>query len=53
MAIEYVAGGLAADTHAPMPMELQQTIQGYWRKIQAELGSWKEPAWNRTTFNAN
>jgi len=37
--IEYVAGGLAADTNEPMPMVLQQTIQGYWREIEAKLGT--------------
>jgi len=56
--IEYVAGGLAADTNAPMPMELQQTIQGYWREIQSKLGTdfnfdfWKKNSPRRSTYIA-
>ncbi|NIB43498.1 DsbA family protein [Pseudomaricurvus alkylphenolicus] len=37
--IENVTGGLARDCDNPMPMEMQQTIQGYWREIQAQLGT--------------
>ena len=37
-----VLGGLAPDTQEPMPLELRSAIQGYWREIEALLG---------TTFN--
>ena len=37
--VQYVAGGLAPDTDSPMPIELQQTIQGHWRNIQQKLGT--------------
>ena len=32
-----VLGGLAPDSNAPMPIELQSTIQGHWRRIEALL----------------
>jgi len=56
--IEYVAGGLAADTNTLMPIELQQTIQGYWREIQAKFGIafnfdfWKKNSPRRSTYIA-
>jgi putative protein-disulfide isomerase len=56
--IEYVAGDLAADTNKPMPLELQQTIQGYWREIQRQLGTafnfdfWKKNSPRRSTYIA-
>jgi putative protein-disulfide isomerase len=37
-----VLGGLAPDTDQLMPEEMQQAIEGHWRKIQSMLG---------TTFN--
>lgn len=37
--VKYVLGGLAPDSDAPMPQDLQNTIQGYWRRIHAELGT--------------
>lgn len=37
-----VLGGLAADSDAPMPPELQSVIQGHWRRIEQLFG---------TTFN--
>ncbi|BAW80114.1 hypothetical conserved protein [Candidatus Nitrosoglobus terrae] len=36
-------GGLAPDTEEPMPLTLQQKIQGIWKKIQKEVP--------RTEFN--
>lgn len=39
IAVEYVLGGLAPDSDDPMPPDLQNTIQGYWRRIQTELGT--------------
>ncbi len=37
--IQNVVGGLAPDTNLPMPLELQQTIQHHWRRIQNLLGT--------------
>lgn len=37
--VEYVAGGLAPDSDQPMPAEMRQAIEGYWREIQAQLGT--------------
>lgn len=39
VAVVYVAGGLAPDSDQPMPAEMQQAIQGYWREIQTQLGT--------------
>lgn len=35
--IQYVLGGLAPDTHQPMPLELQQKIQGIWGTIKKQV----------------
>ena len=46
--VEYVLGGLAPDSDQPMPQELQNTIQGYWRRIHNELGTeFNFEFWNR------
>ncbi|GAA3919407.1 DsbA family protein [Litoribacillus peritrichatus] len=37
--IQYVLGGLAPDTHQPMPMALRQTIQQHWYRINDLLGT--------------
>lgn len=37
--VQYVLGGLAPDSDEPMPPAMQQTIAGFWRKIEAELGT--------------
>ena len=56
--VEYVLGGLAPDSDDPMPSELQRTIQGYWRRIQSELGTefnfdfWKKCKPRRSTYPA-
>lgn len=42
LTITYIAGGLAPDTDQLMPAEQRKTIESYWRRITAELG---------TTFN--
>lgn len=34
-----VTGGLAPDSDVPMPEAMQQHIAGYWRDIQAQLGT--------------
>lgn len=58
VALENVAGGLARDTDEPMPQQLQQTIQGYWREIQALLGTefnfdfWSKNQPRRSTYIA-
>ena len=58
IAIEYVLGGLAPDCDDPMPEELQNTIQGYWRRIQNELGTefnfdfWTQCKPRRSTYPA-
>lgn len=52
-------GGLASDNEQPMPVELQQTIQGHWRKIQAMLGTefnfdfWTHCRPRRDTYKAS
>ena len=56
--VEYVVGGLAPDSDAPMPEELQNTIQGYWRRIHTELGTefnfdfWRQCQPRRSTYPA-
>lgn len=37
--IQYVVGGLAADSDQPMPEEMQHQIASYWKKIEAFLGT--------------
>ena len=37
--IQYQLGGLAPDSDMPMPIEMQQTLQGIWRNINAKLGT--------------
>ena len=37
--IRYQLGGLAPDSDVPMPIEMQQTLQGIWRNINAKLGT--------------
>ena len=56
--IEYVAGGLAPDSDQPMPMEMQETIQGHWHNIKAKLGTefnfdfWRTNVPRRSTYMA-
>ncbi len=56
--IEYLAGGLAPDSTQPMPMAMQNTIQGHWRNIQAKLGTpfnfdfWSNNIPRRSTYMA-
>ena len=35
--IEYIVGGLAADSDTLMPVEMQQSIRGNWQRIQQEI----------------
>ena len=56
--VQYVLGGLAPDTDAPMPAEQQQIIQRHWRTIQQKLGTefnfdfWVNNTPRRSTYNA-
>jgi putative protein-disulfide isomerase len=58
IAIEYVLGGLAPDNDNPMPFELQETLQSYWRKIHQLLGTefnfdfWTQCQPRRSTYPA-
>ena len=35
--VRYVLGGLAPDTHEPMPESMQRTIKQTWQRIQQEI----------------
>jgi len=55
--IEYLVGGLAADSDEPMPLAMQNTIEGYWRVIQTKVPGtefnfdfWKENQPRRSTY---
>ncbi|KHT46417.1 DsbA family protein [Vibrio sinaloensis] len=37
--IQYLVGGLAADSDQPMPQEMRQQIASYWKKIETLLGT--------------
>jgi putative protein-disulfide isomerase len=37
--VENVSGGLARDCDELMPEEMQRAVEGYWRTIQAQLGT--------------
>ena len=56
--VEYIVGGLAPDSNEPMPKKMQATIQGYWRRIQSELGTefnfdfWQQCQPRRSTYPA-
>jgi putative protein-disulfide isomerase len=58
MKIEYVVGGLAADSDEPMPIAQQQMIQAHWKTIQTKLGTkfnfdfWLNNTPRRSTYNA-
>ena len=58
LAVEYVLGGLAADTNDPMPGHMQKAIQGYWKRIEKELGAqfnfefWEKCKPRRATYSA-
>ena len=54
-----VLGGLAPDTDQPMPAEMQEAIEGHWRKIQSMLGTefnfdfWTRCQPRRDTYKAS
>jgi putative protein-disulfide isomerase len=56
--LEYVAGGLAPDNDNPMPQDMQQRLQGAWRKIADLLGTefnfdfWTQNTPRRSTYIA-
>lgn len=53
-----VVGGLAPDTDELMPLEQQQTIAGYWRKVAEQTGAkfnfdfWQQCQPRRSTYPA-
>jgi putative protein-disulfide isomerase len=58
VSIEYVLGGLAPDSDAPMPAEQRVAVAGYWKKINHLLGTefnhqfWPENTPRRSTYPA-
>ena len=56
--IQYVLGGLAPDSDAPMPQDLQDTLQQYWKRIHKLLGTtfnfdfWEQCTPRRSTYPA-
>ncbi len=56
VAIVNIAGGLAKDCDDPMPQEMQETVQGWWRDIHQQLGTafnydfWSNNVPRRSTF---
>ncbi|WP_440873690.1 DsbA family protein [Thalassotalea sp. PLHSN55] len=56
--IQYSLGGLAPDSNAPMPENMQQFLQQTWRKIANQLGTefnfdfWHECQPKRSTYPA-
>lgn len=53
-----LVGGLAKDTDEPMPLEMQQQIQSYWKKIEQQLSTefnfdfWNDCTPRRSTYPA-
>jgi len=53
-----VLGGLAPDNDQPMPEQMCQTLQGYWRQIQSSVGTgfnfdfWTKCQPRRDTYKA-
>lgn len=39
LSVQYVAGGLAPDTDAPMPEAMRRKLQQTWRQIHQQLGT--------------
>ncbi len=56
--LAYVLGGLAEDDDRPMPIDMQEAIQGHWRRIAEELGAefnfefWQKCQPRRSTYPA-
>lgn len=48
--IVYVVGGLAPETHTPMPLDMQTYLQQAWRKVTEHTGaSFNHDFWNLNT----
>jgi putative protein-disulfide isomerase len=58
LTIQYVMGGLAADSDSTMPLEQQKTIQSIWHQIEAKTGTqfnydfWTKCTPRRSTWRA-
>lgn len=58
VSVDYVVGGLAPDSDVPMPSDQIKAISGYWKKIEALLGTqfnhafWAENTPRRSTYPA-
>ena len=59
MRVQYVLGGLAADTDQPMPAEMQAALRSTWRKIQQHVPDthfnfefWNQCVPRRSTYPA-
>jgi putative protein-disulfide isomerase len=56
--VEYVAGGLAADSNVEMPLAQQKMIRRHWQTIEKKLGTvfnydfWQKNSPRRSTYNA-
>lgn len=47
---EYKVGGLAPDSHQPMPLDMQQSIARIWHQIEAQTGaSFNHDFWTLNT----
>lgn len=58
LTIQYVMGGLAADSDSTMPLEQQKTIQSIWHQIETKTGTqfnydfWTQCTPRRSTWRA-
>lgn len=58
IAVQYIVGGLAADSALPMSASQRETIQGHWRRIHTMLGTpfnfdfWRLNTPRRSTYMA-
>lgn len=58
LSIQYVMGGLAADSESTMPLEQQKAIQSIWHQIEAKTGTrfnynfWTQCTPRRSTWRA-
>tara|TARA_Y100001956_G_scaffold50598_1_gene49216 strand:- start:904 stop:1482 length:579 start_codon:yes stop_codon:yes gene_type:complete len=54
--IQYLVGGLAPDSDQPMPIDMQQQIASYWKRIEDYLGTefnydfWSNNTPRRSTY---
>ncbi|WP_372738844.1 DsbA family protein [Neptunomonas sp.] len=58
LAVEFIMGGLAADSDSPMPKEQQKTIRSIWQHIEESTGTkfnydfWTQCSPRRSTWRA-